>query len=67
MSGYLTACPLKGKEYARILLPKRRIHSDATVHSICTTLRTFGLLIEARAMEVSRGLWWLQQYDRNEG
>ena len=67
VAGYLRVCTLKGVEYARVLLPERRIHNDQTVHSISHILRTFGLEVEARVLEASRGTWWLQRIEKNGG
>ena len=59
--GYLKVCTKRGKEYARVLLPSRRVHSDNDVCAVSHALRTFGLHNEASAVEASRGSWWLQQ------
>ena len=60
--GYLRACPRAGVEYARVLLPRRPMLDDTTVCTISAALRTLGLNLEASAVEVARGSWWLQTY-----
>lgn len=60
--GYLHACPRKGVEYARVLLPRRLMGSDAATVAVSAALRTLGLIIEARAVEAARGSWWLQSW-----
>ena len=58
--GYLRACPRAGVEYARVLLPRRPMLDDTTVCTISSALRTMGLNLEASAVEIARGSWWLQ-------
>jgi hypothetical protein len=69
--GYLHACPRRGVEYARVLLPKRLMGSDGATVAVSAALRTLGLTVEARAVEAARGSWWLQSPGRvdesNEG
>jgi hypothetical protein len=65
--GYLQVCPKRGKEYARVLLPYRRAHTDSAVCAVSHALRTFGLYSEASAVEASRGSWWLKPRGSENG
>ena len=60
--GYLRACPRAGVEYARVLLPRRPMLDDTSVCTISAALRTLGLNVEASAVEIARGSWWLQTH-----
>ena len=57
---YLRTCPYNGGEYARVLLPKRQIHSDKDMMQLSSMLRSLGFEHEACALEISRGVYWLK-------
>jgi hypothetical protein len=59
--GYLHACPRKGAEYARVLLPRRLMPTDRAALEVSESLRALGLVAEAQAVEAARGSWWLQK------
>jgi len=59
---YLSVCPMRGKEFARVLLPLVPIASDQTALTVAQTLReSLGLYQEASSLLVARGMWWLRQ------
>ena len=62
MLNYLSVCPMRGKEFARVLLPLVPIASDQAALAVAQTLReSLGLNQEASSLLVARGMWWLRQ------
>lgn len=59
---YLAVCPMRGKEYARVLLPRSCMPSDKAVLSIAMTMReSLDLPQEAATVLIARGKWWSKQ------
>jgi hypothetical protein len=58
--GYLKACPVQGLHYARALLPRRPITSDATALAVSNALKQIGWETEAQYILTARGTWWLK-------
>lgn len=59
---YLSVCPMRGKEYARVLLPLVPITSDKSALAVALVLRdSLGLFNEASSLLVARGNWWLRR------
>ena len=57
---YLALCPMRGREFARVLLPLMETHSDRSTFAVTAALRGAGVCVdEADALLRARGMWWL--------
>ena len=55
-------CPVRGINYARSLLSRRKPLSDSETHVLARSLRSLSLDLEARVVEAARGTWWLRHH-----